>query len=103
MEIVETYWPLDDDGDVRYAHVDLDADRVTGEECTRKPVVSGNPEPVMREVKDCPRCGNEYEPANLPTSRLCPACIKTEQEEQEAEDDFADLDDEDDFADLDDL
>jgi hypothetical protein len=37
-EIVEcAYWPLDEDGDVRYAHVDASG-RVLGEECTRKPV-----------------------------------------------------------------
>lgn len=101
MEIVETYWPLDADGDVRYAHVDLDADRVTGEECTRKPVVSRNAEPEEPPApKDCVRCGD---PVDIVDSRICRGCIKAEQEERDAEDDFADLDDEDDFADLDDL
>lgn len=93
-EIVETYWPLDADGDVRYAHVDLEADRVTGEECTRSAPVSRNTEPdepKIERLRTCPQCGMEMD-ADDP-NRLCGECT-------DADDDFADLDD---FSDLDDL
>lgn len=101
-EIVEcAYWPRDGDGDVRYAHVDLDADRVTGEECTRKPVVSRNEPEPEDAPKHCIRCGDLF--IDTVGGRVCPGCIKTEQEERDAADDFSDLDDDDDFADLDNL
>lgn len=94
-EIVECgYWPLDADGDVRYAHVDGDG-RVLGEECTRKAPVSRNIEPVEA---DCIRCGSEFTPSSA--ERICSGCIQAEEDET---DDFSDLDDEDDFSDLDDL
>lgn len=101
-EIVEcAYWPLDADGDTRYAHVDASG-RVLGEECTRSAPVSRNVEPEPEDApKHCIRCGDLF--VDEAGTRVCKPCIKIEQEERDAADDFSDLDDEDDFADLDDL
>lgn len=99
-EIVEAwYWPLDEDGETRYTHID-GTGRALGEECVSAPV-SRNPEPVEPATVDCVRCGNEFKP--FLDSRVCMPCVKAAEMEAEAEDDFSDLDDEDDFADLADL
>lgn len=91
-------WPLDEDGEVRYTHIDSDA-RATGEGCDtpetkRKPANEPDPE------KDCSRCGSLFRGKGR--GRLCPSCIA---EDEAEEDDFSDLDDldDDDFSDLDDL
>lgn len=91
-EIVEAwYWPVDEDGETRYTHID-GTGRALGEECENEPKVSRNP---VTRIKTCPQCGVEMD-ADDP-NRLCGEC-------QAAEDDFSDLDfDDDDFSDLDDL
>jgi len=101
-DIVEApLWPLDEEGEVRYTHIDSDS-KATGEDCDtmgaqRKPKAGHREEDP---IKDCARCGSEYRGSGR--GRLCPDCIAADEAE---EDDFSDLDfeDEDDFADLDDL
>lgn len=79
-EIIEAaYWPLDEDGDIRYTHIDGDG-RALGEDCAAVRV-SRNPEPVIEVVPE----PVVYEPV-----------------EMEVDDDLSDFD-EDDFSDLDDL
>lgn len=103
--IVEAiYWPLDEDGDIRYTHID-ETGRALGENCEGKSAaVSGNEPPPE---KDCSRCGSVFRGTGR--GRLCPACVSADEAEAAAkaaaEDDFSDLDfeDEDDFSDLDDL
>jgi hypothetical protein len=107
------HWPLDEDGDVRYTHVDwiINDDgvivggtgRALGEECGTKAPVSGN-EP---RDKDCIRCGYPFIPAGR--EQICAGCKTAEvvevvdefealmnafdDEEGEDDDEFADLDD----------
>lgn len=89
-EIVEAwYWPLDDDGDPRYTHID-ETGRALGEDCVSAPVSRNvepdpEPEPVER-IKTCPQCGVEMD-ADDP-NRLCGECAAEEVDE----DDFSDLD-----------
>lgn len=112
-EIVEAwYWPADENGDVRYTHID-GTGRATGEDCanTSKPKEDEPP-----AEKDCRRCGAAYRGEGR--GRLCPACVRDDEREAaakakaEAEDfdsimaEFEDDDDDDvldEFADLDDL
>lgn len=108
-------WPLDEDGDVRYTHMDLvlnddgeivgGTGRALGEECGVT-LVSRNDEPKSKD-RDCTRCGDIFTPAGR--ERICPDCKAAEVIETVDEFDalMADLDmdeeDDDDFADLDDL
>lgn len=94
-------WPLDEDDDVRYTHVDFTLNdngevvagdgRALGEECEGR--VSRN-EP-KRVERDCSRCGDEFVPAGR--ERICPDCRAAEIAEADEEVDslLADLTDED--------
>ncbi len=86
-EIVEAdYWPLDEDGDVRYTHID-GTGRALGEDCYTAPPKRDAPVSVSGNVKDCVRCGEEF--TGNSRSKVCPSCTAIE---ADAEDDFADLD-----------
>lgn len=108
-------WPLDEDEDTRYTHMDLilnddgevvgGSGRALGEECGG--TVSRNVESKSTE-RDCSRCGSEFTPKGR--ERICPDCKAAEVAEtvDEFEALMADLEDDDggdddDFADLDDL
>lgn len=94
------YWPLDEDGETRFTHVDLTLNddgevvsgtgRALGENCevaaSRR--VSGNEPPPE---KDCSRCGSTFRGTGR--GRLCPGCIAADEAEAMLEDDFSDLDD----------
>lgn len=109
-EIVEApHWPLDEDGDVRYTHID-GTGRALGEDCANQPKArESEPDPE----KECVRCGRAYRGTGR--GRLCPSCVRDDEREAEArvkaeaEDfdaimaEFEDDEDEDDFSDLDDL
>jgi len=102
-------WPFDEDGDVRYTHIDRETDRATGEECPERPAPKTRAKQTEEfdESRDCIRCGSAF--TSSAGSRVCAYCLRVEEQERAAEtaaeDDFSDLDDldEDDFADLDDL
>lgn len=110
-EIVEApHWPLDEDGDTRYTHID-GTGRALGEDCADK-AVSRNTEPDPE--KDCVRCGKVFRGTGR--GRLCPSCVRDDEREAEAKrkaevEDLdalmAELDEEEDeddeFDDLDDL
>lgn len=80
-------WPFDEDGELRYTHVDANG-RAVGEECA----VSGNKkqEEEVLTLKTCPRCGVEMDADD--TNRLCGECTTAD----EPKDDFSDLGDEED-------
>lgn len=97
--IEATYWPLDEDEDPRYTHLDIvlndegeiigGTGEALGEECHVR-VSRNDPSLPVDNTKDCTRCGDPFTPKGR--ERICSDCRAAEVEEL-IEDDFSDLDD----------
>ena len=98
--IAVEWWPLDEDGDVRYSHIDADGD-ATGEECFAPPPKRDDTVPVDTD-RDCTRCGEVFTPKGR--ERICPDCKDADRPAvMVIDDDLSEFEEEDDFSDLDDL